>query len=325
MHVLLSLAKNARKPTKAKAYGALQAIFMLQPAIESYHHWSGKPMGDDDVFAPALILIIGRAIEIIFESLPEVVIQANIAIQEPEKASTLLYFSICSSIAASAAIMTDTNISYELAGMNKQERGRHSNDHYGLIPDGSWGIRMLYVGGVVFHVGFLGTSVTTITMFLLVHSARWIALYLAAEFAVVYLMLVKTGQKYFATASDQATSVSQYFTFYLMMSFVPFTQLRGPIVFGGARFARWIAWRLVGNTAVFAAIVEDNVTWTYYGALLGAAVVGIGLIMYSVQRERHPSLDNLPNSRERQRACDEVLQFRCRANPTRDDIRRCQS
>ena len=94
MHVLLSLAKNRRRSAKAKAIGVLHAVFMLQPAIESYNHWSGKPMGDDDVLTPAQTLVVGRAIEIVFESLPEVVIQASIAIQQPEQASALLYFSI---------------------------------------------------------------------------------------------------------------------------------------------------------------------------------------------------------------------------------------
>jgi len=97
-------------------------------------------MSDDDMWSPVQILITGRAIEIIIESLPEVVIQASIAIQQLEKATPLLYFSICSSIAAAAAIMTDTNISYELGMMNSQERGRHSNPFFGLIPDGKWGL-----------------------------------------------------------------------------------------------------------------------------------------------------------------------------------------
>ena len=95
MHVVVSLMKNFRRPMKAKAWGVLQAVFMVQPAIESYNHWSGKAMEDDDVMSPVQILIAGRAIEIVFESLPEVVIQSSIAIQQPEKASTLLYFSIC--------------------------------------------------------------------------------------------------------------------------------------------------------------------------------------------------------------------------------------
>ena len=290
MHVVVSLIKNGRRPAKTKAWGVLQALFMVQPAIESYHHWSGKAMEDDDVISPVQILIAGRAIEIVLESIPEVVIQAGIAIQQPEKATPLLYSSICSSIATACVIMTDTSISYDLAGVNRQERGRRTHPHYGLIPSGKWGFRMLYLGGFFFYIGYLGTIVAAITMFMLVHSARWVALYLVAEFAVVFLILVKTGRKYFILTSstswsDVATSVFLWFLFYLMQQFVPLADSRLPNLFGGAWFARWITWRLVANTVVFALLAnkqKDTVLWRYYGALLGAAVVGIGLVKCNV-------------------------------------------
>ena len=178
--------------------------------------------------------------------------------------------------------MTDTNISYDLASMNKQERGRHSNPHYGLIPNGKSGLRMLYLGGFFFLAGYLGTGVAAITTFTLRHSTRWVALYLAAEFAVVYLILVKTGRLYFILASGHAASVFIWFIFYLMMTFVPFTQLRAPAQFGGALFARWVTWRLVANTVAFALLAKDTAMWRYYRALLGSAVVGIGLVVCNV-------------------------------------------
>ena len=159
--------------------------------------------------------------------------------------------------------MTDTNVSYELATMNKQERGQHSHPFYGLIPKGTWGIHMLYLGGFLFLVGYLGTGVAAITTVMLGHSARWIALYLAAEFAGVFLILVKTGRQYFAIASGQAASVVQWVVMYLMMQFVPWAQLRNPINFGGAWFSRWVTWRLIANTVVFALVVKDLVMWMY--------------------------------------------------------------
>ena len=177
--------------------------------------------------------------------------------------------------------MTDTNISYDLASMNKQERGRHSNPHYGLIPNGKSGLRMLYLGGFFFLAGYLGTGVAAITTFTLRHSTRWVALYLAAEFAVVFFILVKTGRLYFILASGHAASVFIWFIFYLMMTFVPFTQLRAPAQFGGALFARWVTWRLVANTVAFALLAKDTAMWRCYGALLGSAVVGIGVVMYN--------------------------------------------
>jgi len=138
---------------------------------------------------------------------------------------------------------------------------------------------MLYLGGFFFLAGYLGTGVATITMFTVRHSERWIALYLVAEFAVLYLILVKTGRKYFDIASHQ-TSVFIWIGTYLIMQFVPWTQVRDDL--GGAWFARWITWRLFANTIAFALLATDTAMWRYYGALLGAAVAGIGVTMYNV-------------------------------------------
>jgi len=60
-HVMLSLVKNSRKPMRAKVVCVMQALFVLRPAIKSYDHWKGKPMDDDDVMPPVVILIMGRA------------------------------------------------------------------------------------------------------------------------------------------------------------------------------------------------------------------------------------------------------------------------
>jgi len=259
-HVLLSVIKNGRRPLKAKVKGTLEVLFVLQPAIESFNHWSGKPMDDDAIMTPVQTLVCGRAFEIVFERLPEAIIQTGIAIEQPENASSLLYFSICSSIIAAAAIMTDTNIVYELAGMNRQERGRQSNPYHGLIPDGTAGLRMLYLGCCVFLAGYLGTNVVTITAFMLEHSSRWVLLYLAVEFAAVYLILVRTGRNYFDLSYGLAGSFIQWCTLYLMMQFVPFTNLRIPVVFGGAWFSRWIVWRLLlrpPSSAQLAALARD--------------------------------------------------------------------
>ena len=107
-------------------------------------------------------------------------------------------------------------------------------------------------------------------------------LYLAAEFAVVYVLLAKTCRQYCTMASGYADSVLGWFVLYVMMQFVPWVQLRIPNIFSGAWFARWVAWRLITNTVAFALLANDTVMWRYYGALLGAAVVGMRC---HVQRE----------------------------------------
>jgi len=61
---------------------------------------------------------------------------------------------------------------------------------------------MLYLGGFVFLAGYLGTGVAAITTVMLERSARWITLYLAAEFAVVVVYAREDGATGWCVTAD---------------------------------------------------------------------------------------------------------------------------
>jgi hypothetical protein len=112
-HIVLALLKHSKRRRKAQLQGALQALLLLTPAIESYDYWRGREQTDDDIFDPVLFLVACRAVELVLESVPESVIQTAILFQTPpEDVAPLQVISIAASILAAGVIMTETCVTH---------------------------------------------------------------------------------------------------------------------------------------------------------------------------------------------------------------------
>ncbi|GMI38455.1 hypothetical protein TeGR_g13725, partial [Tetraparma gracilis] len=120
-HMLINFGQNKKKKASARILGLVQSALFLTPLVESYNHWTGKEQDMDEVMPPIILLIASRAIELVVESVPESVLQLGIVLDNPAAATFTMKFSIFASLAAAGAIMTETNISYELSNMNKQK------------------------------------------------------------------------------------------------------------------------------------------------------------------------------------------------------------
>ncbi|GMI58843.1 hypothetical protein TeGR_g8145 [Tetraparma gracilis] len=294
-HVLINYAQNIKKKAPARILGLVQAALFLTPLVESYNHWTGKEQDMDEVTSPIILLILSRAVELVVESVPESVLQLGIVLDNPASATFTMKFSIFASLAAAGAIMTETNISYELSGMNKQVRGRDSHPFYGLIPAGKVPLTLLHLGLAAFHIGYLATSLITITSCKMAGvSLAFVGVYMAGEFAIYITHLWRTGRKYIPIVPNLWISTMAWFVLgTLMQNFVPLLQLRADGFFGGKLFSRWILWRLTVNSLVFAAIMrgweEDGVRASaslmaqVYCAAVGSAVVGIAVIFACVE------------------------------------------
>ncbi|GMI28926.1 hypothetical protein TeGR_g10534 [Tetraparma gracilis] len=304
-HMLICFGQHRKKPLKKQLMYMLASMCFLMPLIESYNVWTGKEQHESDGMAPILVLIATRAIELIVESFPECVLQLQIALSNTSNLSSIMVFSICSSVAAAAAIMTDTNISYELGRMNKQDRGRDSHPLYGLVPADRRKIGALYIGFFSFHAGYMLTSlvmVTTCTMAGL-HIA-YIALWFLFEVFVMYAELERTGRGYFPLPTSKAIGYVLWFVVGpLMQNFIPFVNSRIPGLLGGRMFSGWICWRLVTNSLAFAFAIgrwgdsdadegrasAQFMVALYTGAVLGA-VVGAVIVFCTVEKSHRWTL-----------------------------------
>ncbi|GMI27722.1 hypothetical protein TeGR_g375 [Tetraparma gracilis] len=256
-HMGLSYAQNKRKPMRVRAFYMLTAMFMLTPIIESYNVWCGKEMTDDELFPAVLLMVATRAIELIVESLPESVLQLNIALRNVNAVDPVMVFSICSSLASAAAIMTDTNISFELNIMNKQDRGRNTHPFAGLIPDVKARVALVYAGFFSFHAGYMASSLISMTACLLSGiRVGHIGVYLVVELTLYFAHLWRTGRTHGISGQSPFHSFGCWLTVQLLLNFAPFLNNRSPDVFGGRMFACWIIWRLVANTLVFALVMS---------------------------------------------------------------------
>jgi hypothetical protein len=111
-HVLLAYIQHRKKSPKELAMRLLAALFMLTPLVESYSVWTGAAKAEGELVDPIFILIVTRFIELIIESFPESILQLTIALRDVNSVSTVMIFSILSSVASASAIMTDTSISF---------------------------------------------------------------------------------------------------------------------------------------------------------------------------------------------------------------------
>ena len=220
--MLLNYAQNIKKKARVRILGLVQAALFLTPLVESYNHWTGKEQDMDEVTSPIILLILSRAIELVVESVPESVLQLGIVLDDPASATFTMKFSIFASLAAAGAIMTETNISYELSAMNTQVRGRDSHPFYGLIPASKVPLALLHLGLAAFHLGYLATSLITITSCKMAGvSLAFVGVYMAGEFAIYITHLWRTGRKYFPLNPNLWMSTVSWFVMgTLMQNFV---------------------------------------------------------------------------------------------------------
>ncbi|GMI17803.1 hypothetical protein TrLO_g6321 [Triparma laevis f. longispina] len=92
--------------------------------------------------------------ELIFEVLPESVLQLFV-VYHTKKVSNTVIFSILSSVASAAFIMTDNSMIYERSMMSVQKRGPYSHLLQGFIPDDPRAKVGMQLGLFLFYGGYL--------------------------------------------------------------------------------------------------------------------------------------------------------------------------
>lgn len=302
LHIGLSLMKNAKRGVVTKIRGALTALFLLSPAVETFRYWRGAEKAEDDVLEPVLVLVGSRAIEMVVESLPEAAIQMKI-LYKTEVPETLMIVSIAASIVAAGYTMTDTNISFERNKMNAQSRGVGSHPAWGLIPSSKVGIAVISIGFFIFHVGYLASGVLCLTGILLSFKAVYALVILALEYVFVLCFVYwRHGHLHFPLIAHKhdlnIMSLACWFVMGPMMgSFTPFFAGRVPGVFGGGFQFKWIVYKLALNCFVFSSAVETfegdeeikmspAKAWNLMLAVTTGAAAGYLLIIASA-RETH--------------------------------------
>jgi len=294
-HCLVSILNSTKKPFKTRVRRFFFSLFMLTPIVDAYNIWVGKEHDFEEQFTPEESLVMSRVIELVFESLPESVLQSYIMLNsKPDEISGIMVFSIFASLAAAAFIMADSTVSYERNGMDSY-LGPYVHPVWGFIPSSTKDQVGLYLGMFSFLFGYLGMNImclTTLTMH--APSALTIPTIYFVEFFMFLLIQYRRGQFYYFGApvgKDKDTfakSVSAIVNtgYFLLCSFLPWGTMRHPSVLGGKFFGAWIMYTIVKSSSIslFGLLVlaegDQKVASIAFGSSLVLCFLGIVFTLY---------------------------------------------
>ena len=124
INILMAWIANKKKGSMAIGKGVIFAVMQLNPIVHGLNFWSGVEVNEDDTVHPFMLFICVRMSELIFEVMPETILQLYV-INHTEDISRLAIFSILSSVVSAAYIMTDNSMMYERNNMvRKKEETR---------------------------------------------------------------------------------------------------------------------------------------------------------------------------------------------------------
>jgi hypothetical protein len=115
-NVLGAWTATKKKGTKAVGKGVLIALIQLNPLVHGLNVWRGVENSEDDVVDPFIMFIMVRMGELIFEVMPETVLQLFV-IYHTKDISWTSAISILSSLLSAAFIMTDNSMMFERGKM----------------------------------------------------------------------------------------------------------------------------------------------------------------------------------------------------------------
>lgn len=231
---------------------------------------------------------MSRIIELVFESLPESVLQSYILLNsKSEEISGIMVFSIFASLAAAAFIMPDNTISYERNGMDSY-LGPYVHPVWGFIPSSTRDQIGLYLGMFAFLFGYLGIHIICLTTLAMYAPSNLIipVLYFV-DFIMFLFIQYRRGQIYYfgAPVGKEKGSFAQFVSvvvnlgYFLLNSFLPWGTMRHPSVLGGKLFSSWLMYTIVKTSSIslvellVLAEVDQTVAFIAFGSSLGLCLL----------------------------------------------------
>ena len=126
VNMLMAWLGNKKKGKIAICRAVILALLQLNPLVHGLSLWRGVEQNELDTIHPNTMFTAVRIIELLFEVMPETVLQLFV-IYHTKDVSGVVQFSILSSIASAAFIMTDNSM--------MKERGMMVSERRGDVPD----------------------------------------------------------------------------------------------------------------------------------------------------------------------------------------------
>mmetsp|Transcript_16944 Transcript_16944/g.34881 ORF Transcript_16944/g.34881 Transcript_16944/m.34881 type:complete len:667 (+) Transcript_16944:181-2181(+) len=227
------------------------ALLQLNYIFHGLNVWRGVGKREEDLAGPLELFLVGRVLEVVCEIIPETILQLIVIFHTEGIVSNTMKFSILSSVASAAFILTDSSMMMEKLCMSSQNRGPYSHPNHGFVP--SDGEIIIHVGMFLFYVGFLACAMMAISCFLTACHWEYMPLVMFFEFAV--FLVTKACRKELVLVNEPAggwlVSFLLHLVSYAMMSVAPWTHLRADFgCLGGRCYASMIVYKLLSYAAI---------------------------------------------------------------------------
>ena len=284
LHCTIAWMDSKKKEPNQRIRRLAIALSLMTPIVDAYNVWTGKEADHDLQFTPEEALVISRIIELVFESLPESVLQVYILLNtDREDVSSLMVVSILASLSAAAFIMCDSSISYEREYMTSID-GPHVHPVFGYIPVEKRKQIGLYVGMFSFFMGNFASNVLAYTNMAMHFPPVVIPVLLPMEIGLYFFIQRRRGLSIYWHAplgNEKLSSFIVNLCYYLLTAILPWTQLRVPVCNGPALFAFIIIYTNLKNTLIniYAVTVSSGETQETQRAAL---IVSVVLVMFGI-------------------------------------------
>ena len=291
VHIWDSWTNNTHCTLKRKLIRVLQTIFFMNPIIYTWKKWSGDDAEEGSTKKPGVMLSISILIELIFESIPCMIIQLTGMIAS-ESVDLIPALSICFSIFATGFTIADLSIENERRQMTENLRGPYcerAKRAASLVDDetnplnsyshsfGSLGAATYWCGclpekfGLVFQLGhimvnsgYFATTVLAMTLSSLVLEGWVLPVYLLTELILFDVMLILSGRARQMNSNNNIGITDFIRPDWQILAFFPMLSTRQEFGAGGAICSRFVCFRLVLGTLV-----------SFYCASAGTGVINL--------------------------------------------------
>mmetsp|Transcript_15548 Transcript_15548/g.36164 ORF Transcript_15548/g.36164 Transcript_15548/m.36164 type:complete len:886 (-) Transcript_15548:66-2723(-) len=254
-HIWTALNHSTGRGTKAIVHELLIAATFLAPVVGTYRFIVGAEVGEGtSMLEPLFVYAVIKAIELVFESIPESILQVSVLLQSEsggEAVSSLSVASFAVSLLAAGLLVTDLNYTIESDKMKAQQTpGVHP--FHGFLRASALGQAALFFSSWAFLSAYLACTVFAFGC-LLVTQPSWVFLALATtEFGIIVAFKAAQGELVSGPDHTNSTVVVVFSSLghYIVTSSTPMYQLRHPSELGPQAFSGLIGYRLVANTAI---------------------------------------------------------------------------
>ena len=232
----------------------MSAVMGILPLIEAWTVFRGAEQSENMLFNPAVMLAVTKGVEIVFESLPESIIQTiSMLSSKPEDLSILNYFGIISSIVSAGLIFADAHLGIARSHMV----GSPKNPVYNWLPTHKGDLYKCMGGYILFTISYFSCNVFAIAIAFLKFGGSAVLSVIIAELTVVSLFKHFVDGELFAISIMKKPSNADYILgalfrcFYFVTASVGYiTHSKNPAEFGPHVTSALIIWRMATGSAL---------------------------------------------------------------------------